>query len=138
MRDYMQIFSPEESTTSEQTQIQDVLNCYDAFGKYFNDEDLEGMDSCLHFPHYLVSGNEMLVWENKGQLPSCFFANLKKQGWGKTVVQSREVVLVSSNKVHLKVKYTRETSEGTILSKHDNVWIFTCKDNKWGILLRSY
>ena len=50
----------------------------------------------------------------------------------------REVILVSDNKVHLKYGYSRITVDGTIMSKHDNVWILTFLNGIWGIQIRSY
>ena len=41
-------------------------------------EDIEGMDSCFHFPHYILSGNEVICWNEGGKLTEAFFVDLKK------------------------------------------------------------
>lgn len=138
MKDYNKIFKPNRSNESDVELITSALKCLDGFGEQFNAQNMEGMDDFLHFPHYLLSGNELIEWRTRGQLPETFFDDLKKQGWMKTVTQKREVILVSDNKVHFKVRYTREKDDGTILSVHENMWIVIFKDNKWGIFLRSY
>lgn len=56
----------------------------------------------------------------------------------KTIVDYREVILACENKVHLKYGYSRVAVDGTIMSRHDNVWILTYIDKKQGIQLRSY
>ncbi|PKL66243.1 MAG: hypothetical protein CVV28_11630 [Methanobacteriales archaeon HGW-Methanobacteriales-1] len=138
MKDYNKIFNPDGIKESDENLISGAIKCLDDFGYQFNLENLKGMDDFLHFPHYLLSGNEVIVWNTRGQLPENFFHDLKKQGWSKTVTQKRELILVSSNKVHFKVKYTREKEDGTIISEHENIWIVIHKNNKWGIFLRSY
>ena len=138
MKDYIAIFSPGKSGESAERLVEDAMECLDGFGDQFNAENPDGMDEFLHFPHYLLSGNALIEWKTRGQLPKHFFNDLKKQGWKRTVTRSREVVLVSPDKVHVKVKYTRERADGTIISEHDNLWIIVRRDNQWGIVLRSY
>ncbi len=138
LKDYKEIFKPIRSNKSDDELISAAIKCLDGFGEQFNAGNLEGMDDFLHFPHYLLSGNELIEWKTRGQLPETFFDDLKEQGWNKTVTQNREVILVSKDKVHFKVKYTREKEDGTVISEHENVWIVIYKNNKWGIFLRSY
>lgn len=110
----------------------------DRFSAAFEDEDIDGMDVCCHFPHYLLSGSEVICWEEAGQLTEDFFSNLKKMGFKRTVVTKREPILVCENKVHFLYSYYREDLSGKVMSRHDNVWIVTFKDGKWGIQVRSY
>lgn len=138
MKDYNKIFKPNKGVEYDEELILGAIKCLDDFGEQFNSQNLEGMDNFLHFPHYLLSGNELIVWETRGQLPETFFDDLKEQGWNMTVTQKREVILISRDKVHFKVKYTREREDGTVISEHENVWIVIYKDKRWGIFLRSY
>lgn len=138
LKDYKEIFKPIRSNNSDDELISGAIKCLDDFGEQFNAGNLEGMDDFLHFPHYLLSGNELIEWKTRGQLPETFFDDLKEQGWNKTVTQNRDVILVSKDKVHFKVEYTREKEDGTVISEHENVWIVIYKNNKWGIFLRSY
>lgn len=138
MNDYIKIFKQNEDVSSSETLIKGALDCLDKFGECFEKEDLEGMDLCFHFPHYILSGNEVICWDEPGKLPKTFFSDLKKQGFKRTVVTCRDVIVVSENKVHFKYCYYRESIEGKVMSEHDNVWIVTFKDEKWGIQVRSY
>lgn len=138
MRDYVKVFKKNENIGNHDMLIKGALECLDRFGEYFENEDLQGMDSCFHFPHYIISGNEIICWNEPGQLQKTFFSDLKKSGFKKTVVTCRDVITVAENKVHFKYCYYRESVDGKIMSEHDNVWIVTLKDEKWGIHVRSY
>ena len=138
MEDYIKIFKHNKIANNYDELIKGALECLDRFGECFEKEDLQGMDSCLHFPHYILSGNEVICWNEGGKLSQAFFADLKKAGFKRTVVTCREVITVAENKVHFKYCYYRESIEGEVMSQHDNVWIVTYKDGKWGIQVRSY
>lgn len=138
MKDYVKIFKQNEDISNQDELIEGALRCLDRFGDYFEKEDIEGMDSCFHFPHYILSGNEVICWDEGGKLTESFFVDLKKLGFKRTVVTCREVITIAENKVHFKYCYYRESIDGKIMSKHDNVWIVTFKDGKWGIQVRSY
>jgi hypothetical protein len=97
------------------------------------------MDGCLHFPHIIVSGAEVKIWETPGALPSDFFVKLEQEtGWIESVYTRRDPILVSKDKVHLIVGYTRNRKDGSVISSHLNLWIVTKEDKKWGVKLRSY
>ncbi len=138
MSDYISIFKGGKINQDQEEMINGVMNCMDKFAICFENEDIAGMDECCHFPHYLISGNEVICWREKGQITKKFFQDLKSQGFAKTIVDYREVILVCENKVHLKYGYSRVAIDGTIMSRHNNVWILTYLDKKWGIQFRSY
>ena len=96
------------------------------------------MDTHLHFPHVMFSGAELIVWPKAGQLPADFFDELVKTGWAKTVYEKKQPILVSADKVHFRVCYTRRAADGEVLSEHDNVWFVTRIGSRWGIAARSY
>ena len=137
MCDYIEVFK-EKQTNDEEKYIEKAFECLDKFGAAFENEDTEGMDNCCHFPHYLLSGNEIICWQNKGQITKDFFESLKEKGFKRTVVTKREPILVCENKVHFYYSYYREDVYGNVMSRHDNIWILTFKDGKWGIQVRSY
>ncbi len=138
MKDVHKIFSPENSNSEDKEILKECFECLQKFSDAFDEENLDKMDEQLHFPHYLFSGNEMTVWEKSGNMPSNFFETLKEGGFRKTICELAEPVLISPNKVHYKWNYTRRGENDTILSTHENLWIVTIIDGKWGIALRSY
>lgn len=137
MRDYIEVFK-ENPKDDEAKYIKEALACLDKFGAAFEKEDIEEMDNCCHFPHYLLSGSEVICWQEKDQITKAFFEDLKQKGFKRTVVTKREPILICENKVHFLYSYYREDQSGNIMSQHDNLWILTFKDGKWGIQMRSY
>jgi hypothetical protein len=138
MTDYTKIFHPAGNDTSGEIIVAAAESCLDGFTACFNNRDRVGMDAYLHFPHVLFSGAEWLVREKPGQLPADFFDTLVKSGWEKTVYEAKEPMLVSAEQVHFRVRYTRRATDGRILTEHENVWIVTRINDRWGIALRSY
>ena len=137
MRDYVEVFKANRENDRSKL-IEEAFACLDRFSAAFEDEDTDGMDACCHFPHYRLSGSEVICWEKAGQLTKDFFGSLKQMGFKRTVVTRRKPILVCENKVHFLYSYYREDVSGNMMSRHDNVWIVTFKDGKWGIQVRSY
>lgn len=96
------------------------------------------MDRELHFPHVMFSGPEQLVWQQAGQHPPEFFAGLRESGWHHTRYETKQPVLVSRDKVHFVLVYTRHAADDTVLSVHRNLWVLTRIAGRWGIAVRSY
>lgn len=138
MRDLASFVSPASSAESDTDLIQAASDCLDRFTAAFNACDTRAMDGALHFPHIMLSGAERLDWPVPGQHPVDFFDKLKASGWARTKYLSKDAVLVSADKVHVVVTYTRENQYGVVLSTHKNLWIATRVAGKWGISLRSY
>jgi hypothetical protein len=136
--DYIKVFRSNKDNFDEDKIVKEALQCIETFADSFNREDIVTMDTCLHFPHYILSGNEMICWQKSGHITKKFFEDLKSNGFDRTVIREIEVILVSENKVHLRYCYDRIHTNGSIMSSHDNVWILTKVDNRWGIILRSY
>lgn len=119
--------------------IAQAMACAEAFTERFNARDLVGMDALLHFPHIILSGAQLVIWTEPGNLPASFFEEIEREtGWAETRYQRKEAVLVSPRKVHLVVDYTRNRSDGSVISAHSNMWIITDENNRWGIKQRSY
>lgn len=138
MSDYTAFFKPAASGESSAELIAGAETCLEGFTACFNARDRAGMDMHLHFPHVMFSGAELLVWERSGQLPGDFFDKLTDTGWAKTIYEEKQPVLVSPDKVHFRVRYTRRALDGSVLTEHENIWFVTRIGGRWGIALRSY
>lgn len=124
---------------SESAMASQAIACIDSFTDAFNARDLAGMDACLHFPHIILSDERLVIWEDRGQLPASFFDDLARDtGWDRTVYLDKRAVLVSPRKVHLLVEYTRNRSDGSVITLHRNLWVVTYDADRWGIKQRSY
>lgn len=138
MSDFAKFIEPQHSAEPDPELIHAASKCLDRFTACFNACDTDGMDGELHFPHIMLSGSERLVWREAGQHPIDFFAKLRASGWHHTQYEAKEPVLVSRDKVHFVVTYSRRNKSGVILTMHKNLWIVTRVSGKWGISLRSY
>jgi hypothetical protein len=138
MRDLASFVTPAASTESDTDLIQAAAACLDRFTAAFNACDTAAMDAELHFPHVMLSGAARVDWPAPGQHPADFFDKLKTTGWAHTKYLAKDPVLVSADKVHVVVVYTRDDAAGNVLSTHRNLWIATRVDGRWGISLRSY
>ncbi|WP_342708925.1 hypothetical protein AAFG13_28835 [Bradyrhizobium sp. B124] len=133
------LFQPGTDDADDATMIAAAIRCIDDFTDRFNACDLAGMDALLHFPHVILSGEQLVIRERPGQLPASFFDDLARTtGWAKSTYQRGEPVLVGPRKVHLVVEYSRDRADGSIASRHRNPWIVTSEDGRWGIKQRSY
>lgn len=138
MTDYNKFFKPDMGIENSEVLIAGATDCIVAFSACFNDRDLIGMDALLHFPHVMFSGEELLVWKHPGQLPNDFFDQLVTTGWEKSVYESITPILVSPNKVHFHVHYTRRRVDDSVITRHENLWIVVKVNGRWLIALRSY
>jgi hypothetical protein len=118
--------------------VTEATGCLDRFTRAFNACDPAAMDAELHFPHTMLSGAQVPVWECPGQHPSDLFPSLRQAGWALTRYEARQPVLVSCAKVHFVLVYTRRSEAGEVISTHRTLWIVTKVAGKWGIALRSY
>jgi hypothetical protein len=138
MSDFLDFINRSGSAASTPQAIGPASACLDRFTAHFNACDPAGMDAELHFPHVLLSGAELVVWDGPGGHPADFFDRLRASGWRETRYEAKEPVLASEDKVHFVVTYTRCGDGGEVLSTHRNLWIVTRKSGRWGIALRSY
>ncbi len=133
------LFQPAPDANDEAAMIAAAIRCVEAFTERFNARDLSGMDAQLHFPHLILSGEQLVVWNEPGKLPASFFDALHRDtGWTSSSYQRKDAVLVSPRKVHLVVEYTRNRADGSVASSHRNLWIVTFEHGRWGIKQRSY
>lgn len=115
-----------------------AIACIEAFTERFNARDPAGMDATLHFPHLILADEKLLIWKAPGQVSAAYFDELAASGWAHSTYHAQQVVLASSRKVHLLVDYSRDRTDGTQISRHQNLWIVTLEDGRWGLKQRSY
>src|SRR4051794_9659559 len=107
------MFHPPHDRDDPATIIRDAIATIDAFAERFNARDLAGMDALLHFPHIILSGEKLIIWDEPGQVDPGYFADLKASGWSHSVYHEKKPLLVSTRKVHLLVDYTRNRGDGS-------------------------
>ena len=63
MRDFLAFVSASPASADATQAVAAASDCLDRFTAAFNARDVDGMDRELHFPHVMLSGAEVLVWE---------------------------------------------------------------------------
>lgn len=139
MTDFLAFVStPQSESPSRMEADGPAVECLQRFTEAFNQCDVNAVDGQLHFPHTMLCGPDVLVWQTAGQHPDNFFEWLSASGWRETRYESIEPVLVSSDKAHMLVTYVRLGEAGQVLSRHRNLWVVVKREGRWGIVLRSY
>src|SRR5690349_10240256 len=93
------VFQPAFDGFSESVMVEEAITCIERFTKRFNSRDLQGMDALLHFPHIILSGEKLVIWDAPGQLAASFFDDLATDGWARSTYQRKQPILVSPRKV---------------------------------------
>ena len=134
MADLSSTFLPTADGADPDEMARAAIATADAFTERFNARDPTGMDALLRFPHVILSGEKLVVWDAPGRMPPTFFDDLARTiGWHRTACVGRRPVLVSTRKVHLFVDYTRNRADGSAITRHRNLWIMTRDGGRWGI-----
>jgi hypothetical protein len=132
------MFHPPHDRDDPETIIRDAIETIDAFAARFNAHDIPGMDALLHFPHIILSGEKLIIWDSPGQVDPDYFTELRASGWSHSIYHDKKPMLVSTRKVHLLVDYTRNRADGSTMSRHKLMMVVTCENDFWGIKQRSY
>lgn len=136
--DLLALAAPAAPEVSTKDAIREARECVLRFTSAFNRSDVDAMDRELHFPHLLVGRGTPVVWSNPGQHLPNFFVELRRTGWARTESLQVDALLARPEKVHFLVVYERRDAAGQVLSAHENIWVVTFMQGRWGILLRSY
>lgn len=125
--------------TSADESDSDTLELLTRFTSAFNNRDVKQMDKCLHFPHIMLAGSEETIWEHPNSLSGDYFDWLEQEtGWSHSEYQSKNLVLSHDSQRHYLLEYTRNRSDGSVISRHRNLWVLTKLDGTWGIKIRCY
>ncbi len=117
----------------------DTLDLLNRFTNAFNNRDADEMDKCLHFPHIMLAESKETVWEQPNSLPAGYFSWLEQESeWHHSEYQSKHLVLSHRSQRHYLLEYTRNRSDGSVISIHKNLWVLTKLDGRWGIKIRCY
>jgi hypothetical protein len=78
-------FQPAPHSDDDAVMIAEAIRCVEAFTSRFNARDLDGMDAHLHFPHIILLGEQLAIWDGPGKLPASFFDDLEREtGWAES------------------------------------------------------
>lgn len=125
-------------SAEEEEAIAGAMGAMDAFMLGFNARDPEAWAASLNYPHVRFASGGVTVWESAEEFSQTrAFENLARTGWDHSHWLSRDVVLVSAEKVHIATVFQRFNSANEVLFTYESLYIVTKVEGHWGTQARS-
>ena len=132
--------SPADLDASERAEIVDdarhaVLDFFTAF----NAGDADATVETLNHPHlFITPPGRFVVAETPDDGPRQNFDEMRqREGWHMSTIDSLEASIVTRNKVHFEMVFSRWHPNGTRYWTVPALWIVTRAGDHWGIQVRS-
>ena len=106
----------------------------------FNTRDTEVQLAEMHFPHLRLAEDRFQWWATPKEFSAVQEENtrrLRQEGWDHTATLSIQPIQMGVNKVHLAIRQSRQHADGTEYNGFDTLWIFTKRNDRWGVQFRS-
>jgi len=124
--------------TEESDSINKAMLVLDSFMYSFNARDMNSWSETLNYPHVRIAGGKVIVWDTKEEYSATnVFNRLTATGWDHSAWVSRDVVLVSKNKVHISTVFQRYDKDNNPMKKYQSLYVVTNDEGHWGIQARS-
>ena len=122
----------------ESDSINEAMQVLDSFMYSFNTRDMNSWSETLNYPHVRIAGGKVTVWDTKEEYSATnVFNRLTATGWDHSAWVSRDVVLVSKNKVHISTVFQRYDKDNNPMKKYQSLYIVTNDEGHWGVQARS-
>jgi len=127
-----------QSNNEEEEAIAGAMAAMDEFMVSFNARDPEAWAASLNYPHVRFASGTVTVWDSAEEFAQTdSFERLQRAGWDHSQWLTREVILVSSEKVHISTVFQRFNSDNQPISTYQSLYIVTKVDGHWGTQARS-
>lgn len=127
-----------QNSEEDQQAIAGAMAAMDNFMLAFNARDPQAWAESLNYPHVRFASGTVTVWESAEEFAETrAFETLPRTGWDHSHWLSRDVVLVSENKVHITTEFARFNSDNEVLATYQSLYIITRVDGHWGTQARS-
>ncbi len=125
-------------TATEEEAIAGAMAAMEAFMLGFNARDPEAWAASLNYPHVRFASGTVTVWDSAEEFSQTrAFETLPESGWDHSHWLTRDVVLVSSAKVHIATVFQRFNGDNEVLATYESLYIVTKVDGHWGTQARS-
>jgi hypothetical protein len=118
-----------------------AMRVTDEFMATFNARDAAGHAGTLAYPHVRLASGTVLIWgdidEAIRDMGVAIAALTERLGWHHSEWDRREVIHAGEDKVHLDVAFTRYQDDGSVIAKHEAIYVVERADGGWGIRCRS-
>jgi len=124
--------------TEESDSINKAMQVLDTFMYSFNARDMNSWSETLNYPHVRIAGGKVTVWDTKEEYSATnVFNRLTATGWDHSAWLSKDVVLVSKNKVHISTVFQRYDKNNNPMKKYQSLYVVTNDEGHWGVQARS-
>jgi hypothetical protein len=114
-----------------------ALQALDRYLETWNSREPLRWAGSLHFPHVRPSPGEFAISKTPEEYAAGVdFGQTLKTGWHHSEWDSRRVLQVGVDKVHVSGQWTRYTAEGKTLTGSAITYIVTEHQGRWGVLSR--
>jgi hypothetical protein len=123
-----------------QASEEQALRSLDAFFVALNAGDPKALYENINLPHIRISGEGVAIYATLDDLERSYLRDFSSRAgpdWDHTVLDSKEVIHSSNNKVHVFIQFTRCDKNGGKIATYRSLWIMTCIDGRWGVQARS-
>jgi hypothetical protein len=103
----------------------------------FNGGNAIGTASYLNYPHLFLVGGNVAEAKSPDDAKPNFDQMRESENWGFSTFDSLESSVVTANKVHWEVVFSRWHPDGTRYWTVPALWVTTKVDGHWGIQFRS-
>jgi len=118
--------------------LSSALAALDEFMLTFNSKDPQAWAASFNYPHIRFASGQLNIWNTPEEFAaSSPFENLARSGWDHSHWISREVSLLSADKVHFNTVFQRFNSNNEVIGSYESLYIVTRVDGHWGTQLRS-
>lgn len=117
-----------------------ALQIIDQWTAAFNARDAEAFASYLHYPHVRFANGEVTIVKDSAAMAKSIrlvFAKLEGVAWEHTIMDSKQVIQSSDDKVHITLQATRYAAKGNKIHVFQTLYVVTLKADRWGIQARS-
>ena len=97
----------------------------DDFMAALNRGDEAGVNAACNFPHVRLAGGKVVVWPKHGDYKLEDFRARAGDGWAESQWDERTPIHVGSDKVHLKVEFSRWRKDGSLIGRFETIYIVT-------------
>jgi hypothetical protein len=119
-----------------------AMKCLDDFMIAWNAHDIKALEETMNFPHVRLSGANSLTISSNGDMTQEMFEKMLKDApslkdWHHSAWETRDVVAVSPDKVHIQTRFVRYRADNAVLSSFDSLYVVTKESGHWGVRMRS-
>lgn len=113
-------------------------NAFTVVRQYFaalNAGDGNAVMTVFNYPHVRIRANGSVTYyaDRTGDHLENFRNRTNADGWHESVIDDLQAILTVPTMAHVICKFRRLRADGSIIGRHQSVYIVTCIDGHWGL-----